>query len=169
LKHPDAEAEFAPKESMKTTPNLGLAIVGGFVGTPAMTVTVYLLGTLIGVKMNFVDALATMLGGWKMGMLVHVLNGAIIFPLAYVVFLYRFFPGPAYVKGLTFGLMLWLTSQLLILPLIGAGLFSSQMGGIRASGTLLLGHLVYGVLLGSLAGSAIEGFSAAKPRANHAA
>ena len=40
-----------------------------------MTVTVYLLATLIGVKMNFVDALATMLGGWKMGMLVHVLNG----------------------------------------------------------------------------------------------
>jgi hypothetical protein len=109
-----------------------------------MTVTVYLLATLIGVKMNFVDALATMLGGWKMGMLVHVLNGAIIFPLAYVVFLYRFFPGPAYLKGLTFGLMLWLASQLLILPLIGAGLFSSQMGGIRASGTLLLGHLAYG-------------------------
>jgi hypothetical protein len=91
------------------------------------------------------------------------------FSLAYVVFLYRFFPGPAYVKGLTFGLVLWLASQLLILPLIGAGLFSSQMGGIRASGTLLLGHLVYGVLLGSLAGSAIEGLSASKPRANYAA
>jgi hypothetical protein len=43
-----------------------------------------------------------------MGMLVHVLNGAIIFLLAYVVFLYRFFPGSAYLKGLTFGLMLWL-------------------------------------------------------------
>ena len=60
---------------MKTRPCLGLAIVGGFVGTPAMTLAVYLLATLIGVKMNFVDALATMLGRWKMGMLVHVLNG----------------------------------------------------------------------------------------------
>jgi hypothetical protein len=74
LKHPDAEAEFAPKESMKTRPNLGLAIVGGFVGTPAMTVAVYVLATLIGVKMNIVDALATMLGGWTMGMLVLVLT-----------------------------------------------------------------------------------------------
>ncbi len=70
---------------MKRKPNFGLAIVGGLVGTPPMTVTVYLLATLIGVKMNFVDALATMLGGWKIGV------------------------------------------------------------GIRASGTLLLGHLVYGV------------------------
>jgi hypothetical protein len=53
---------------MKTRPNLGLAIVGGFVGTPAMTVAVYLLATLLHVKMNIVDALAAMLGGGKMGM-----------------------------------------------------------------------------------------------------
>jgi hypothetical protein len=79
---------------MKTRPNLGLAIVGGFVGTPAMTVAVYLLATLVHVKMNIVDALATTLGGWKMGMLVHVLNGATVFPLAYAVFFYRFLLGP---------------------------------------------------------------------------
>lgn len=51
-----------------------------------MIVTVYLLATLIGVKMNFVDALATMLGGWKTGMLVHVL------PLS-------FFPGSGLLEG----------------------------------------------------------------------
>src|ERR1700745_1681748 len=95
---------------MKTRPNLGLAIVGGFVGTPPMTVGVYLLATLVHVKMNIVDALATMLGGGKMGMLVHVLNGAIVFPVAYAVFFYRFLLGPSYVKGLTFGLTLWLAS-----------------------------------------------------------
>ena len=81
-----------------------------------MTVAVYLFATLISVKMDIVDALATMLGGWKMGMLVHVLNGAIVFPLAYAGFFYRFLPGPTYVKGLTFGLTLWLASQLLVLP-----------------------------------------------------
>ena len=129
-----------------------------------MTVAVYLLATLISVKMDIVDALATMLGGWKMGMLVHVLNGAIVFPLAYAGFFYRFLLGPMYVKGLTFGLTLWLASQLLVLPMIGAGVFSSRMGGIRAAGTLLLGHLIYGVLLGWLAGSAIETISVAEPR-----
>jgi len=44
-----------------------------------MTVGVYLIATLVHVKMNIVDTLATMLGGWKMGMLVHVLNGAMCF------------------------------------------------------------------------------------------
>jgi hypothetical protein len=121
---------------MKTRPNLGLAIVGGFVGTPAMTVAVYLIATLVHVKMNIVDTLATMLGGWKMGMLVHVLNGAIVFPLAYAVFFYRFLLGPSYVKGLAFGLTLWLASQLVVLPMIGAGVFSSHMGGVRAGGAI---------------------------------
>jgi hypothetical protein len=158
-----------PKENMKTRPNLGLAIVGGFVGTPAMTVAVYLLAALVHVKMNIVDALATMLGGWKMGMLVHVLNGAIVFPLAYAVFFYRFLLGPSYFKGLTFGLTLWLASQLVVLPMIGAGVFSSHMGGVRAGGTLLFGHLIYGVLLGGLAGGAIERRSVAEPRTKQAA
>src|ERR1700740_1204569 len=125
---------------MKTRPNLGLAIVGGFVGTPAMTVAVYLLATLVHVKMNIVDALATMLGGWKMGMLVHVLNGAMVFPLAYAVFFYRFLLVPRYVKGLAFGLTLWLASQLVVLPMIGAGGFSFHLGGIRAERTVLFGH-----------------------------
>jgi hypothetical protein len=119
---------------MKTRPNLGLAIVGGFVGTTAMTVAVYLLATLLHVKMNIVDALATMLGGGKMGMLVHVLNGAIVFPLAYAVFFYSFLLGPSYVKGPTFGLTLWLASQLVVLAMIGAGVFSSHMVGSGPQG-----------------------------------
>jgi hypothetical protein len=84
---------------MKTRPNLGLAIVGGLVGTPAMTVAVYLLATLVHVKMNIVDMLATMLGGWKKGMLAHVLNGASVFPLAYAVFFLTFSPGPELREG----------------------------------------------------------------------
>lgn len=134
-----------------------------------MTVAVYLLATLIGVNMNIVDALATMLGGWKMGMLVHVLNGTIVFPLAYSGFFYRFLLGPTYAKGLTFGLTLWLASQLIVLPMIGAGVFSSHMGGVRAAGTLLLAHLIYGVLLGWLAGSAIDRTSVAEPHTKQAA
>jgi hypothetical protein len=43
------------------------------------------------------------------------------------------------------------------------------MGGIRAGGTLLFGHLIYGVLLGWLAGGAIERTSVAEPRTKQAA
>src|SRR5258707_15010043 len=120
-----------------------------------MTAAGYVLAPLIGVKMNIVDALATMLGGWTMGMLIHVLNGAIMFPLAYAVVFYRFLLGPSYVKGLTFGLTLWLASQLVVLPMIGAGVFSSHMDGVRAAGALLFGHPIYGGVLGWVAGGAI--------------
>ena len=43
------------------------------------------------------------------------------------------------------------------------------MGGIRAGGTLLFGHLIYGVLLGWLAGGAIERTSVAEPQTKQAA
>src|SRR5258708_16842587 len=149
---------------MKARRNFGLAIVGGFVGPPAMTVGVYLIATLVHVKMNIVDTLATMLGGWKMGMLVHVLNGAIVFPLAYAVVFYRFLLGPSYVKGLTFGLTLWLASQLVVLPMIGAGVFRSYMVGVRAAGALLFGHRIYCVLPGCWLGGASVGSPSLKRR-----
>jgi hypothetical protein len=63
----DVETELAPKETMKTGPNLGLTVVGGLVGTPAMTAAVYALATLMGVRIEIVGTLATMLDGWKMG------------------------------------------------------------------------------------------------------
>jgi hypothetical protein len=55
---------------------------------------------------------------------------------------------------------IWLASQLVVLPMIGAGVSSSHMGGVRAAGTVLFGHLIYGPLLGWLAGgvrSAVSG------------
>ena len=137
-------------------PNLGLAIVGGLVGTPAMSAAVCALAPLIGVKTDIVDVLATMLGGWTLGMIVHVINGAIIFPLAYAILFYRHVPGTPPARGVAFGLVLWLASQLIVLPALGLGLFSAQMGGLKGAGASLVGHLMYGLLLGGLAGSAIE-------------
>jgi hypothetical protein len=40
------------------------------------------------------------------------------------------------------------------MPMIGAGLFSSQIGGAMAAMGSLVGHLLYGSLLGVIAGSA---------------
>ena len=81
-------------------------------------------------------------------MLVHILNGAIIFPLAFVFLFYRLLPGSPATKGVVFGVVLWLASQLLVMPIMGAGLFSAHVGGIRAAAVLLFGHVVYGWLVG---------------------
>jgi hypothetical protein len=128
--------------------NPGLAIVGGLLGTPIMTVLVYVLAPVLGVKTDIVEMLAETLGGWRMGMLVHILNGAIIFPLLFVFLFYRLLPGRAWVKGLSFGVLLWLASQVIAMPLMGAGFFSVHVGGIKTVAALLVGHLAYGGLLG---------------------
>jgi uncharacterized membrane protein YagU involved in acid resistance len=135
-------------KKMKSRPSLSVAQVGGLLGTPAMTVVMYMLAPVLGLRTDIVAMLAEVLGGWKMGLLVHILDGAVIFPAVFVFLFYRLLPGAAIVRGVAFGLVLWLTSQALVMPMMGAGFFSAHIGGLRATMASLLGHVVYGGLLG---------------------
>jgi len=128
-------------------PNLSLVFLGALIGTPAMTVAMYLVAPIVGVRVDIVAMLAEMLG-WRMGMLVHILNGVVIFPLIFAFLFYRLLPGSPAAKGMAFGAALWLTSQLIMMPVMGAGLFGLHAGGIRAVAASLFGHLVYGGFLG---------------------
>lgn len=128
-------------------PNLSMTLVGGLMGTPAMTALIFVFAAMMGMRMDIVEMLAQTFGGLKMGMLVHILNGVITFPLAFVLF-YRLLPGPPATKGVAFGVVLWLASQLIVMPIMGAGLFCAHAGGMRAATALLVGNVVYGWLLG---------------------
>lgn len=97
-------------------------------------------------------------------MLVHILNGVIIFPAIFVFLLYRFLPGSHVAKGVAFGIALWLTSQLIVMPIMGAGLLSSHAGGMRAVAASLVGHVVYGSFLGLFPMLAHEEPFASKPK-----
>jgi uncharacterized membrane protein YagU involved in acid resistance len=130
-------------------PNPTIVMIGGLLGTPAMSALTFILAPVLGVHVDIVSLLAEVLGGWRTGMLVHVLNGVVIFPLIYAFLMYRFLPDTPLVKGTTFGVMLWLVSQTVVLPAMGAGLFSTHVGGIEAAAASLLGHAVYGSFLGS--------------------
>ncbi|MCI0462368.1 MAG: hypothetical protein L0Z62_35905, partial [Gemmataceae bacterium] len=55
--------------------------------------------------------------------------------------------------GITWGVILWVLAQVVVMPMMGAGLFSANAGGLMAAMGSLLGHLVYGGLLGFFAGS----------------
>jgi uncharacterized protein DUF6789 len=136
-------------------PNVNRAIVGGFAGTLAMTMMMYLIAPLTGVKMDIAGSLAGMLGApWVVGLAMHFLNGAVIFPLLYALVLFRRLKGGPAVRGITWGVALWLMAQLLVMPMIGAGVFSSRMGGSTAVAASLMAHAVYGVLLGGISGAA---------------
>jgi len=137
---------------MKTT--IGKAILGGFVATLAMTILMYTAAPMMGVKMDIAAMLGSMLGGWTIGLIAHIMNGAIIFPLFYALLVYRRLAGSPLLRGLQFGAGLWLLSQVLVMPMMGAGMFSSHAGGLMAAAASLAGHLVYGGIVGALAGGA---------------
>ena len=137
---------------METHPTFARAALGGFVGTLAMTVMMYLVAPMMGLRMDIAAMLGSMLGGsWAAGMMMHVINGTVIFPAIYVYALYGRLPGSAVMQGTTWGVALWLMAQVIVMPMMGGGLFSSAMGGVMAVMGSLLGHILYGSLLGVIA------------------
>jgi uncharacterized membrane protein YagU involved in acid resistance len=98
--------------------------------------------------------LGGMLGSWGMAMAMHFLNGTIIFPLIYAYALFANLPGSPYLKGLLWGLTLWMLAQIVVMPVMGAGLFGLRMGGWMPAFGSLMGHMVYGALLGWISGHA---------------
>ncbi len=80
----------------------------------------------------------------------HFFNGSIIFPLGFAFFAQRF-PGPWLAKGLAWGIILWLLSGLVVMPMSGFGLFGYYADGLRIVATSLAGHLAYGGLQGFVA------------------
>jgi len=136
--------------------NTARAITGGFVGTVLMTLMMYFVAPMmLGRPMDVAAMLGGMLGGsWAMGMLMHLINGSVIFPLIYGFVLYRVLPGEPWLKGTSWGLILWFLSQAVVTPMMGGGFFSAAAGGLMAVMASLIGHLIYGAVLGAVAGSA---------------
>jgi uncharacterized membrane protein YagU involved in acid resistance len=137
---------------MDTHPSLGRAVLGGFVGTVALTAMMYLVAPMMGLHMDIAAMLGSMLGGsWTAGMMMHFINGSLIFPAIYAYALYNYLPGSPALKGTAWGVVLWLVAQLLVMPMMGAGVFSSAVGGMMAAAGSLVGHILYGSLLGVMA------------------
>ena len=138
-------------------PNLTKAILGGLVGTVMMTMMMRFVAPLmLGHPMDIAGMLANMMGGvWAIGMAAHLMNGVVIFPLVYTFLVFRYLPGPPLLRGVIWGAVLWVVAEAMIMPMAGAGFFSSEIGGTKAAAAALMGHLVYGALLGYIAGTAV--------------
>ena len=137
-------------------PNTWKAIAGGFIGTVLFTLMMRFVAPMMGVRMDIVAKLGEMTHtGMAGGLFMHFLNGAVIFPLIYVYLLYRWLPGAPWQKGLLWGLILWFGVETVMMPMMGGGLFSMEMGGMKAIMAALVGHLVYGAILGGVAGAPV--------------
>jgi uncharacterized membrane protein YagU involved in acid resistance len=137
-------------------PNVAKALLGGFIGTLAITFMMYVVSPLLmGKPMDVAAMLGDFLGiGRTGGMVVHFINGTFIFPLFLAFLLWNVLPGGPTAKGTVWGLILWFLAQTIVMPMMGGGFFSANAGGMMAVGGSLIGHLVYGALLGVITGPA---------------
>ncbi|MGD9720124.1 MAG: DUF6789 family protein [Pirellulales bacterium] len=135
-------------------PAISQSILGGFTGTLAITAMMYFVAPLMmGTKMDIASMLGSVLGGsWWAGMAMHFVVGTLIFPLTYALFFYDSLPGGPTLKGISLGVFLWLLAQAIMMPMMGAGFFSANAGGVMAVMGSLMGHVTYGALLGWIAG-----------------
>lgn len=138
-------------------PDIGKTVLGGFLGTAVMTAMMYWVAPLLlPGPMDIAGMLGEMLGvSWTVGMVIHFVNGTVIFPLIYAFLLYRMLPGEPWLKGTLWGFGLWILAGLMVMPMAGAGLFWANVGAMPAV-LSLIGHIVYGAILGAVAGRAVE-------------
>ncbi len=134
-------------------PTNTMAFLGGLIGTIVMTLMMmYMAPMMTGAPMDIAAMLGGMMGGWTVGMIVHLVMGIIVFPLVYVLFFYHLIGGTPFFRGLVYGVLLWLAAVVVVMPIAGAGVLMSNIGGMMAVIAALIGHLVYGGILGAVAG-----------------
>jgi uncharacterized membrane protein YagU involved in acid resistance len=130
------------------------AILGGFAGTAVMTVLLYMLAPLVMSEPPDIAMMVDQASYWLPAMFLHFVNGSITLPLIYAYLASRVLPGQPWLRGALWGLILWAVAELVVMPLMGVGPFSEAPAGVIAvtALVLLVGHVVYGTLLGWLAG-----------------
>ena len=130
--------------------NLRRSILAGLAATAAMTMLMLgaplmgvpnmLIGDMLGAFLHIGSA-----AGWGM----HLIIGLVLASIYATWFAARL-PGGPVVRGLVYGLGVFVMAQVLVSPMMGGGVFSG--GNVPMISGSLLGHLVYGALVGGLYG-----------------
>lgn len=140
---------------MKQSISIKSALIAGFIATAAMTAFTYM-APLMGFEMNIPKMLANTMGtpvivGW----IAHFMIGEIIAFNFAAIFLTKTHKAAGWKSGALFGLIPWLIAQIMVMPMMSIlsgggyidGLFSSSIMVAMAS---LVGHLIYGTILGGI-------------------
>ncbi len=142
--------------------NVSRAIAGGIVGTLLMTIMTMVAPMMGMPKMDIAAMLGSLLGGpppdvgssaWLVGFGMHLMIGIAILAIGYALINNYLPTSSSLAKGLFYGVIVWLVAQLMVMPMMGAGFFSSHLpqGMMMAAGSLM-GHLIYGAALGLVYG-----------------
>lgn len=135
-------------------PNVLKAIGAGVAGTIALTIMT-MVGPMMGMpEMDIPAMLADFMGvPVAVGWLAHFMVGTVL-ALIYAYAFIGKLPGAPWLRGALYGLFPWLLAQIMVNPMMGAGVFAlntpAPMMMVMGS---LIGHLVYGAVVGVVYGS----------------
>ena len=142
--------------------NFGRAVLAGLIGTLGMTI-VMLMAPLMGMPPM---PIGNMLAGFMhvpvaLGWIMHFMIGTVL-AVGYVYLFAARLPGKPFIRGLIYSLIPWLMAQIIVNPMMGAGVFASATPTpiLFVMGSLV-GHLVYGAVLGAVYG--LESATAVQP------
>jgi uncharacterized membrane protein YagU involved in acid resistance len=134
---------------MMDSKKLKQAVTGGIFATAIMTMLM-LIAPMMGMPdMKTGNMMAGFMGipVW-IGWLMHLMIG-IIWAIVYVFLVRdRLTLSPA-LKGILFAVLPWMLMQLMVMPMMGMGIFSANSpDALKMVIGTLMGHMVYGLVLG---------------------
>ena len=124
-------------------------IIAGLVATIVLSILMLLKG-MMGMmpELNVIKMLAGQMGGSPvMGWLAHFVIGVIIYGLAFANLRGLLPGGSNLVKGIVLSIVGWLIMMIVVMPIMGAGMFAMNMGMMATVATLVL-HIIFGLVLG---------------------
>jgi len=133
--------------------NFTKAVAAGIVGTLVMTAVGLWVAPLMGMPpMNPADMLAGAMGGnVALGWIGHLMIGTILAVIYAAVA--PWLPGPPALRGALYAIAPFLLAQIMVMPMMGMPVFSGSV--VLAAGSLI-GHLVYGAVVGAVYGPVPE-------------
>lgn len=130
-------------------PSITRTVAAGLLGALVMTAVGVSVAPMMGLPpMNPASMLGAKMGSMVLGWMGHLMIGVVL-AFIYTTLVLPRLPGPLIARGALFSVAPWLMAQLMVMPMMGMGLFS---GSVALAGGSLVGHLMYGVVLGGVAG-----------------
>ncbi|MBI1774449.1 MAG: hypothetical protein HYR63_03790 [Proteobacteria bacterium] len=145
----------APAPIVSRQGAVAAAIAAGFLATLVFTLLMHYGAPLLtGFPMDVTELLTAFFGdNAVLGTMAHYVTGSIAYPVAYLL-VRPYLPASPIVRGLLCGAVLWLAANLLLLPIIGAGVFMSHLfqgnEAVMPEAASLIGHVAFGLVLANL-------------------
>lgn len=141
-------------------------LIAGIIATAVLSALMILKGAMgMLPQFNVIAMLAGTLGGGPIvGWIAHIAIGVVLYGLVIANLSGALPGGTSTVKGVVLGVIGWLAMMLVAMPVMGGGLFASNLGVPVVVATLVL-HLIFGAVLGYAYGKLDQTGPSAQPAA----